>query len=335
MLRDQIVLTSFILTSVVIAHLLDEALLRAIGCSSPSFHSQDDAVRRGPRPGAEGWNRGEADTFNSQALRDREHSPDKGQQVYKLAVSDDRHSPSETPALDSRGVQFFCTFRRANDCGFREQSKVPGRAHLVDTARDGNTALRLFTQVGDSNVSGSGIHERNDLTTTQSQTDCYEGRTQWWAHSTLFPDDFIVPPSNGTHQWNVFFQFHQTSSTGQPNMVAEVVSSANGGLRFRIYGGYGNRAHIKLGPIRKNVWYDFVYHIRWSSESDGFFEAWINGRKVATVRGPTLYPGQGCYLKLSNYHSAMGQNNGVIHDRVIRGTTPQSVALTPLEGLSD
>ena len=234
-------------------------------------------------------------------------------------------------------VKFFCTFpNSATDCGFREQAKVSGRATVVNTAREGTTAVRLLTKVGDSNVSGSGSHERNDLTTTQSATDCYEGRDQWWAHSTMFPTNFLVPPSDGTYKFNLFFQFHHTGSTGQPNMVAEVVSNTNGGLRFRLYGGSSvntEQLRLKLGPITKNVWYDFVYHIKWSSKSDGIFDAWINGKKVATFRGPTLYAGQGCYLKPSNYHSAMGQDNAVIHDRIVRGTTPEAVARTPLEGV--
>ena len=148
--------------------------------------------------------------------------------------------------------------------------------------------------------------------------------------------NFLVPPSDGTYKFNLFFQFHHTGSTGQPNMVAEVVSNTNGGLRFRLYGGSSvntEQLRLKLGPITKNVWYDFVYHIKWSSKSDGIFDAWINGKKVATFRGPTLYAGQGCYLKPSNYHSAMGQDNAVIHDRIVRGTTPEAVARTPLEGV--
>jgi hypothetical protein len=241
------------------------------------------------------------------------------------------------PAPAAGTVKFFCTFpNSATDCGFREQAKVSGRATVVSTAREGTTAVRLLTRVGDSNVSGSGSHERNDLTTTQSQTDCYEGRDQWWAHSTLFPDNFIIPPSDGSHKFNLFFQFHHTGSSGQPNMVAEIMSNTNGGLRFRLYGGGSvntEQARVRVGPIQKNVWYDFVYHIKWSSRSDGIFDAWVNGKKVVTFRGPTLYSGQGCYLKPSNYHTAMGQDNAVVHDRIVRGTTPEAVARTPLEGV--
>jgi hypothetical protein len=48
-------------------------------------------------------------------------------------------------------------------------------------------------------------------------------------------------------------------------------------------------------------------------------------------KGPTLYSGISCYLKLANYHAPLGTTSSVIHDRVIRGTSAAAVALTPLE----
>ena len=59
-----------------------------------------------------------------------------------------------------------------------------------------------------------------------------------------------------------------------------------------------------------------------------------NGVLKLDHRGPTLYAGQGVYLKLANYHSAFGSPSSVIHDRIIRGTTWRDVSLTPLQGVS-
>jgi hypothetical protein len=83
----------------------------------------------------------------------------------------------------------------------------------------------------------------------------------------------------------------------------------------------------------KNVWYHFVYHVKWSSQADGFFDAWVNGARKMAYRGPTLYPDQGCYLKLANYHAAFGKPTSVIHARVIRGVTARAVSAGPLEGI--
>ncbi len=48
-------------------------------------------------------------------------------------------------------------------------------------------------------------------------------------------------------------------------------------------------------------------------------------------RGAWLYSGISCYLKLANYHVATGYASSILHDRVVRGTSAASVALTPLE----
>lgn len=36
-----------------------------------------------------------------------------------------------------------------------------------------------------------------------------------------------------------------------------------------------------------SVWHDFIYHVRWSYQDDGFVELLIDGEKVADYRGPT------------------------------------------------
>jgi hypothetical protein len=217
---------------------------------------------------------------------------------------------------------FFCSFANSpTDCGFRVQQKAPGRATIVNIGRDGSTGLRLRTEPGDNNVAGSGAMERNDLWLSQSETGCYEGREQGWEHSILFPDDFAVP----TWQMYVVFDFHNTAPHGQANFH---INFANGVLIFRGYGGTPNSGlyTATIGPITKNLWYDFVYHVKWSSGSDGFFKAWVNGAQKLEHRGPTLYAGQGCYLKLANYHTPVcdpypgctGPASSVVHDRIIR-----------------
>src|SRR5205807_1614093 len=72
---------------------------------------------------------------------------------------------------------------------------------------------------------------------------------------------------------------------------------------------------IAIGPIVKNVWYDFIYHVKWSSGSDGLFQAWLNGQQVMNYSGPNLYVGQSCYLKIANYHTELGVPVSVVHSR--------------------
>jgi hypothetical protein len=247
-------------------------------------------------------------------------------------------APSPTPGDPAPSTAaFFCSFASPwQDCGFIEQAKVAGRASLVTVA--GVTAVRLHTEPGDDNVAGSGSSERNDLTTSQATTDGYEGKEHWWAHSILFPNDYVDPPESTETSWNfgALGGFHNTTNGGgQGNLTLTAMpatainSSRPTGMSFQIaYGSQTNPTTFvaPIGPIVRNQWYNFVYHVKWTSGPDGFFDAWVNGVQKMAYRGPTLYPGQGVYLKLANYHTAFGQPSSVIHSRVIRSATPLPVS---------
>ena len=240
------------------------------------------------------------------------------------------------PPVDPTTVEYSCDFASPwQNCGFSEQAKVAGRATLVTVG--GVNAVRLHTEPGDNNVAGSGSNERNDLTSSQATSDGYEGKEHWWAHSMLFPADYVDPPESSSSSWNfgIVADFHNTTSgAGQANfqvtaMPATAISPDRPtGLNFQINSGNQTsptRANYPIGPVVRNQWYNFVYHVKWSSGADGFFDAWVNGVQMMDYRGPTLYSGQGVYLKLANYHTAYGLPSSVIHARVIRSATPLSV----------
>lgn len=215
-------------------------------------------------------------------------------------------------------VRFACGFTHgAGDCGFAQQARAPDRVSLVQAVLDGAPGVELRTQPGDSHLYGSGAAERADLALSQADTGCHEGSEQVWEHSILFPDDYVAPPKGG---WGVVFDFHHTGATGQANFHVDAMPDPIG-LRLRGYGGTAvgsGEYQAVLGPVVRNAWYHFVYHVKWSSHEDGFFYAWVNGKQELAHRGPTLYRGMGCYLKLSNYHTAFGKPSSVIHARVIR-----------------
>lgn len=233
-----------------------------------------------------------------------------------------------------------CSFQRSIEaCGLHQQGRDGGRAQLLPRGRDDGGAVLLHTEPGDDRVNGSGNWERNDLLLPPSAAYCNEGQEEWWAHSVLFPGDFIMPRDGG-----VVMDFHHNASSGQANFELQTIAGI--GLRFRGYGGarvnegqftYGieDPFGAARGTVARNVWYDFVYHVRWSSGSGGYVEAWVNGRRVMRHRGPTLYAGISCYLKIANYHAPHGQPSFVVHDRVLRGSSAAAVALGPLEGVPE
>jgi hypothetical protein len=230
------------------------------------------------------------------------------------------------------------------------QEKVPGRASIAGFGRDGGTALRLHTEPGDNNVANSGDMQRTDVYLTHpggAPIVFNEGEEHWWAVSLMFPDDFVFP----TWQNYNLQGFHHTGPTGSGNFRigfergAGLPTTAPGVWVFRGHGGAENQTQFiqPIGVPVRNTWYDFVYHVKWSSGSGGFFRAWVNGVKKLDHSGPTLYTGQGTYFKLANYHTPLcdpypaciGSDppSSVIYDRVVRGTTPQAVSAGPLEGV--
>lgn len=231
-----------------------------------------------------------------------------------------------TPDVDNR--EFYHTFENGV-APFGIQAKDPSRVTICNFGRENGKAVRLQTQPGDTNVFGSGNLERCDLSLNQGLSGGFEGNEWWYAHSVMFPIDYVSPATG----IGLAMDFHHTGSSGQANLHLDT-SRWDNKMRFRGYGGSQDQNIYEkvLETPRKNIWYDFVYHIRWSSNSDGFVKAWMNGKFMMDHRGPTLYKGMGCYWKLANYHSATGPSS-IIHDRIIRGTTAASVALGPLEGV--
>jgi hypothetical protein len=248
------------------------------------------------------------------------------------------------PGSSMADPEFSCLFERApQSCGFVEQSNGADRVSLVAVA--GMNGVRLQTKPGDSHVRGSLAAERTDLALSRRASDCYEGKEHWWAHSVLFPDSYVAPPESTATTWRfgTVANFHNSATgAGQANFqllampVTAISSDRPTGLNFQV--NHGNQssptqATYPIGPVVRNQWYHFVYHVKWSSGADGFFDAWVDGVRKMVYRGPTLYPGQGCYFKLANYHSAFGQPSSVIHARVVRGSTAAAVSAESLEGI--
>ena len=226
-----------------------------------------------------------------------------------------------------------CEFlNSATDCGFSLQAAAANRATNAGPGIDVPTAAVLTTVPGDSNIAGSGTNERADLSLGPSSSYCNQGQEEWWAHSVMFPPSYVMPPQSAGWNWGVVFDFHHTGSTGQPNFEIAAVPT---GLELNVAGGANivnlptdpGYYSITLGAVTPNVWYNFMYHIKWSSGSDGLFQAWLNGQQVMNYSGPNLYVGESCYLKLANYHTPLGVTESVIHSRVVQGTTQLAVEL--------
>jgi hypothetical protein len=250
----------------------------------------------------------------------------------------------------STKAQFLHSFEDSitENGAYHLQGAGPDRITLIDApVRHGSRAIRFITSGRDTRIHGSGAWERSELRMDTRLSDGDEGRENWWAHSTYFPDDFQFPQRYMPWKASVFVQWHDSRDTGpQPNLVGEVVYEAGRSpglvMRFRVThaGGDYRRYAFFRGPPERNVWYDFVYHLRWSSGNDGFARIWARraddprGHLVMDYHGPTLYPGNGVYFKIGTYHPQYSDAPGsVIHDCVAKGATGDEIRWFPLEGL--
>src|SRR5947199_6875969 len=242
--------------------------------------------------------------------------------------------PPPASAQISPSAAWSCEFANsATDCGFYLQAAASNRAAVVGPGRDGSTAIELTTHLGDIDIAGSDANERADLALSPSSRYCNQGQDEWWAHSLMFPPGYVPPPVAAVWNWGALFDFHNSAAGGgQPNFMVYATPT---GLELHMAGG-ANTVNlpsdpgyysIAIGPITKTVWYDFVYHVKWSSGSDGLFQAWLNGRQVMNYSGPNLYVGQSCYLKIANYHTALGLPVSVVHSRVVMAHTQADVQI--------
>jgi hypothetical protein len=231
--------------------------------------------------------------------------------------------------------------------------KTHGRISAVDAPGGvGGRAVSLHTEPGDNNACG-GTCDRADLTLSLAGTrsgepwqvalpavaGVYEGSERWYAHSLYFPRGLYNPPA-GTWDWAVYFDFHGIRAS-RPQPLQLDMHKAGGGFRF--IGGGGPNGSYQWSKViaptpALDTWYDFVYHIRWSSKSDGFSHIWLNGKLLHRQDNqPTLWSFDGttdlAFLKLANYHNATGVPSTVIHRRIRIGKTPESVSAGPLEGV--
>jgi Polysaccharide lyase len=151
---------------------------------------------------------------------------------------------------------------------------------------------------------------------TTAKTRGYQGADSWYRDEVYFPAGFQA--TRGT-DWNWLYELHNyPDSAGDSNLALGVVmdSSDGGGaqnagrLSTMVLGGgspanpidnYARTGWAKdpdarsgwiIGPaMQTGRWYDFVWHVHWDYRlgGSGLVEEWINGAKVGSYSGPTLW----------------------------------------------
>ena len=253
--------------------------------------------------------------------------------------------------------------------GYQCKTQDGSRGKVVSKAdgypvRAGNYSSRQHVEVGDTNVAGSNSGERCDVFKGGSELNVNEGADMWYSFSIYLPSDYN--PAPGTN-WNDLYAFH-TSGGGWPGTTLQLTylnrqpNAPNesypdlpqpGKVALGLFGGPNfneiNSESYNVFSPERNKWYDFIFHVKWSSQGSeggyfyknppadpnqtGFIEMYINGQEYnpagwsnGPVAGrhyrPTLFSGLGGYTKLTNYRDGgASQASTIYFDESRAGTS--------------
>jgi MYXO-CTERM domain-containing protein len=91
-------------------------------------------------------------------------------------------------------------------------------------------------------------------------------------------------------------------------------------------------------PLERGRWYEFLFHVRWSSDPGmGFAELWVDGQAALQRTAlATAFPGMRNYLKVGYYRDASIPGTGTVYvDGMVSGPTRADVLPAPASQAAD
>jgi hypothetical protein len=141
----------------------------------------------------------------------------------------------------------------------------------------GNYSGKFELRYGDRQITSTGIRSEV-LFPSQTNSE------RWYSYAVFFPSEGWQDDKDD----EVVSQWH--NGTGTPTLSLRV---RNGNLRFRIGHNPNIGTHLwdyyEFGPVPKDKWVEFVYHIIHSDGIDGIVEIWRDGLKIVNHKGPNKY----------------------------------------------
>ena len=89
----------------------------------------------------------------------------------------------------------------------------------------------------------------------------------------------------------------------------------------------GRKELYKLPPIPLGQWVDMVYHLRYSTGTDGLVEIWMNGKQVIRYSGPAADPNakNAFYNKIGLYRDRLKVPMTIYYDNYAMGGSMEVV----------
>ena len=199
--------------------------------------------------------------------------------------------------------------------------------------REGARALMFDVRAGD--CGGADCREDRERVERWHRAGSRPGEAQWYAWSVRLREDFPdIQPTNVT-----IGQFKQEPQACE----VAALSIQNGRLVFmnKLCDANQNAVYMIDQPIMslsqaRGRWIDLMVHTNWSAGADGFLDLYVNGQRVASHRGRTVYNNRdrvdfrfGIYRSfVSRYETRAGTGvprQVAVFDNIRRGPTRESV----------
>jgi hypothetical protein len=158
---------------------------------------------------------------------------------------------------------------------------VPGAvATSEDYARTGARSVRITVKEGDIEQPG-GDGKSTERAELDSGYFPFLGHDAWYGFSFLLPEAFPIVDDRLI-----------LSSCKQRNVATALIAQRyrNGRHELTVWepgSDTGENRHYPLPQIKFGVWYDMVFHVRYSAGEDGLVEVWVDGKLAASHKGAT------------------------------------------------
>lgn len=174
----------------------------------------------------------------------------------------------------------------------------PGKPYSIGASSEvkwnGADSLRFDLRSGEEWVDQNFVHSfRSEIATKDFPPINSE---KWYAFSVYFPEEFPIERNRLVFaQWHS--PWHLTQPGGRMPPLAFRYVDGNFSVTLR------HSAEEKIakpddvpstdlfekGKLRKAQWNDFVVHVKWSWQDDGFVNVWWNNEQIVDYHGPVGY----------------------------------------------
>jgi len=202
-----------------------------------------------------------------------------------------------------------------------------------DVVRKGQYAARFELRKGDLFINnGKPDGFRSEL---KDKFRAQMGKEYWYRFSMFIPIDFPIHRNRLIlSQWHGVAEYELGEVSRSPVLAQrfsegkfyitlryseQKVQTSNNGIKKRIY---------KTKDLKLGIWNDFIYHINWSYQNDGFVNVWLNGKQIVSYTGPVGYNDkEGPYFKFGIYRNDIEETYTVYYDEYRRGLNRKDITI--------